>query len=44
MTNIWNEIDTALMPRVTFENSLCSQLDTASEAMLLDGLLSIVRT
>jgi hypothetical protein len=44
MTNVWNEIDTALMPRVTLENSLGSQLDTASEAMLLDGLLSIVRT
>jgi len=44
MTNVSNEIYTAFMPRMTLENSFRSQLYTASEAMFLNGLLSVVRT
>jgi hypothetical protein len=40
----WHEVYAAFMPGVAFQDSSRAQLNTADQAVFLDGFLSVVRT
>ncbi len=39
----WHEVYAPLVPGMTFQDSSCAQLNSADQAVFLDGFLSVVR-